>query len=257
MSYIGVQATNKLSPSFIKEDFTGDGSTTQFTLTNEVPGGNEDNIIVVVSNVIQEPTSAYTIIDDGNNLPKILKFSAAPAANETIYVSHRGIGTFTHKPPAGSVGANELASDLKTFTTDTFTGNGSTAAYTLSEEPANSNGIMVFVDGILQKASTNYSLSGTTLTFTANVANLAEIEVKHLGIKSVQRRSTGYILDTFTGNGSLTSFTLSNATTANDAFVFYNGIMMQPTTDYGISGATLTFTFTPLNSSNIMVRYQV
>ena len=257
MSYIGVQATNKLSPSFIKEDFTGDGSTTQFTLTNEVPGGNEDNVIVVVSNVIQEPTSAYTIIDDGNNLPKILKFSAAPAASETIYVSHRGIGTFTRKPPAGSVGANELASDLKTFTTDTFTGNGSTAAYTLSEEPANSNGIMVFVDGILQKASTNYSLSGTTLTFTANVANNAEIEVKHLGIKSVQRRSTGYILDTFTGNGSLTSFTLSNATTANDAFVFYNGVCMQPTTDYGISGATLTFTFTPLNSSNIMVRYQV
>ena len=257
MSYIGVQATNKLSPSFIKEDFTGDGSTTQFTLTNEVPGGNEDNIIVVVSNVIQEPTSAYTIIDDSDNLPKILKFSAAPAASETIYVSHRGIGTFTRKPPAGSVGANELASDLKTFTTDTFTGDGNTAAYTLSEEPANSNGIMVFVDGILQKASTNYSLSGTTLTFTANVANLAEIEVKHLGIKSVQRRSTGYILNTFTGDGSNTSFTLSDATTANDAFVFYNGVCMQPTTDYGISGATLTFTFTPLNSSNIMVRYQV
>ena len=257
MSYIGVQATNKLSPSFIKEDFTGDGSTTQFTLTNEVPGGNEDNIIVVVSNVIQEPTSAYTIIDDSDNLPKILKFSAAPAASETIYVSHRGIGTFTQKVPAGSIGATELASDLKTFTTDTFTGNGSTAAYTLSEEPANSNGIMVFVDGILQKASTNYSLSGTTLTFTANVANNAEIEVKHLGIKSVQRRSTGYILDTFTGNGSNTSFTLSNATTANDAFVFYNGVCMQPTTDYGISGTTLTFTFTPLNSSNIMVRYQV
>ena len=257
MSYIGVQATNKLSPSFIKEDFTGDGSTTQFTLTNEVPGGNEDNIIVVVSNVIQEPTSAYTIIDDGDNLPKILKFSAAPAASETIYVSHRGIGTFTQKVPAGSIGATELASDLKTFTTDTFTGTGSTPAFTLSEEPANSNGIMVFVDGILQKASTNYSLSGTTLTFTANPANNAEIEVKHLGIKSVQRRSTGYILDTFTGTGSLTSFTLSNATTANDAFVFYNGICMQPTTDYGISGATLTFTFTPLNSSNIMVRYQV
>ena len=71
------------------------------------------------------------------------------------------------------------------------------------------------------------------------------------------RESTGYILNTFTGNGSDTSFTLSDATTVNDAFVFYNGVMMQPTTDYGISGTTLTFTFTPLNSSNIMVRYQV
>ena len=51
---------------------------------------------------------------------------------------------------------------------------------------------MVFVDGILQKASTNYSLSGATLTFTANVTNNAEIEVKHLGFRGVQRRSTDY-----------------------------------------------------------------
>ena len=79
MSYIGVQATNRLSPSFVKEDFTGDGSTTQFTLTNEVYGGNEDNVIVVLSNIVQEPTSAYTIIDDSDNLPKILKFDSAPA----------------------------------------------------------------------------------------------------------------------------------------------------------------------------------
>ena len=76
MSYIGVQATNRLSPSFVKEDFTGDGSATQFTLTNEVPDGNEDNVMVVLSNIVQEPTSAYTIIDDSDNLPKILKFDS-------------------------------------------------------------------------------------------------------------------------------------------------------------------------------------
>ena len=78
MSYIGVQATNRLSPSFVKEDFTGDGSATQFTLTNEV-SGNEDNVMVVLSNIVQEPTSAYTIIDDSDNLPKILKFDSAPS----------------------------------------------------------------------------------------------------------------------------------------------------------------------------------
>ena len=104
--------------------------------------------------------------------------------------------------------------------------------------------------------STNYSLSGAVVTFTANPALNAEIEVKHIGFRSVQRRSTGYILNTFTGNGSDTSFTLSDATTVNDAFVF---TMVSDATnnDYGISGTTLTFTFTPLNSSNIMVRYQV
>jgi hypothetical protein len=235
MSYIGVQATNRLSPSFVKEDFTGDGSATQFTLTNEVPGGNEDNVMVVLSNIIQEPTSAYTIIDDSNNLPKILKFDSAPGNGEKIYLVHHGIGTYTRKPAPGSVGINELETNLKSFTTDTFTGNGSTAAYTMSETPSNANSVLVFVDGILQKSSTNYSISGATLTFTAN----------------------GYSLDTFSGNGSTTTFTLSTAVGVNDAFVFYNGVCMQPTTDYGISGTTLTFTFTPLNSSNIMVRYQV
>jgi len=257
MAYIGVQSTNRLSPSFVKEDFTGTGSATQFTLTNEVPGGNEDNVMVVLSNIVQEPTSAYTIIDDGDNLPKILKFTSAPALGEKIYVVHHGIGTYTRKPAPGSVGINELEAGLKTFPTDTFTGDGNTAAYTLSETPTSASSVMVFVDGILQKASTNYGISGATLTFTANVPNNAEIEVKHLGFRGVQRRSTDYVLDTFTGNGSSTAFTLSNAVAVNNAFVFYNGVCMQPTTDYGISGVTLTFTFTPLNSSNIMVRYQV
>ena len=266
-SYIGVTNLNRISPAFQKEDFLGSdlstitvsgvAHTNAVALTLEVPGGNTENIHVVLDNVVQEPDVAYTIHSDADGNPKILKFAGSVPATASIYMIHRGVGTINMKPPAGSVGADQLAANLKTFTTDVATGDGSTTAFTLSEEPANVTGIMVFVDGILQKASTNYSLSGTTLTFTANVANLAEIEVKHLGIKSVQRRSTGYILDTFTGNGVLQSFTLSNATTANDAFVFYNGVCMQPTTDYGVSGTTLTFTFTPINSSNIMVRYQV
>ena len=54
-----------------------------------------------------------------------------------------------------------------------------------------------------------------------------------------------------------TAFTLSNNASTNDVFVFYNGVAMKPTTDYGISGATLTFTFTPVNNSQIMARYFV
>ena len=60
-----------------------------------------------------------------------------------------------------------------------------------------------------------------------------------------------------TGNGSATAFTLSNSASTNDVFVFYNGVAMKPTTDYAISGATLTFTFAPINNSQIMARYFV
>ena len=49
-----------------------------------------------------------------------------------------------------------------------------------------------------QKTSTNYGVSGTTLTFTSAPAASAEIEVKHLGLRTVVRRGTDFILDNFT-----------------------------------------------------------
>ena len=118
--------------------------------------------------------------------------------------------------------------------------------------------MLVFVDGILQKSSTNYAISGTTLTFTSAPDASAEIEAKHFGIRGVVRRSTDYQLDVFAGNGSATAFTLSSGgATTNSAFIFYNGIALKPTNDYSISGATLTLTFAPVNTSEIMARYQL
>ena len=83
----------------------------------------------------------------------------------------------------------------------------------------------------------------------------SEIEVKHLGLRTTARRSVTMQLDTHTFNGSVNNFTLSNDVDTNDAFVFYNGVCMTPTTDYAISGKIITFTFTPVANSQVMVRY--
>ena len=268
MSYIGTPFINQVSPAFHQEDFTDSsfgnvtvGSVTHanaVTLTESVPGSNAENLQVVINNVIQQATSAYTIYQNAAGEPKILKLSEAPASSSVIYVMHRGVGSFQMKPPTGSVGSTELAANLKSFTTDVFTGNGSTTAFTLTETPPNANSVLVFVDGILQKSSTNYAISGTTLTFTSAPDASAEIEAKHFGIRGVVRRSTDYQLDVFAGNGSATAFTLSSGgATTNSAFIFYNGIALKPTNDYSISGATLTLTFAPVNTSEIMARYQL
>ena len=162
------------------------------------------------------------------------------------------------KPPTGSVGADQLSANLKSFTTDVHTGDGSTTAFTLSETPAVANSVMVFVDGILQKLTTNYSISGNTLTFTSAPDASAEIEAKHMGLRGVMRRGPDYQYDSFAGDGSTVAFTLSNiGVPTNSAFVFYNGICLKPTTDYAISGSTITITFAPVASSEIMVRYQL
>jgi len=267
-NYIGAPFINQISPAFQQEDFTDSnfgnvtaGSITHansVTLSQAVPGANGENLLVVINNVIQQATSAFTIEQDSNGEPKILKLAEAPASSSSIYVVHRGIGSFQMKPPTGSVGQDELAANLKSFTNDVFTGDGSTAAFTLSETPPNANSVLVFVDGILQKSSTNYSISGTTLTFTSAPDASAEIEAKHFGIRGVVRRSTDYQYDAFTGNGSTTAFTLSTSgATTNSAFIFYNGIALKPTSDYSISGTTLTLTFAPVASSEIMARYQL
>jgi len=60
--------------------------------------------------------------------------------------------------------------------TDTFSGTGTTPNYTLSATPDNEDNIIVFVDGVYQEKST-YSVSGTTLTFDANLPNGATAEV--------------------------------------------------------------------------------
>lgn len=49
---------------------------------------------------------------------------------------------------------------------DVFSGNGSTTGFTLSGDPGTKNNTYVYVGGVYQQKST-YSLSGTTLTFSA------------------------------------------------------------------------------------------
>ena len=263
-SYIGVPFVNRVSPNFLKEDFDGsnlstiNGHANSYELSAEVPGANAENLMVVIDNVIQQPDVAYIIRENSSNQPKILNFQGTLPSTASIYVIHRGIGGFSMKPPTGSVGADELATNLTSFTTDTFTGNNSTTAYTLSETPPNANSLLVFVDGILQKVTTNFTLSGNTLTFTGAPDTGAEIEIKHLAVRSIIRRAPDFQLDTFTGDGSDTTFTLANSgVPTNSAFVFVNGSAMKPTTDYAISGNVLTFTSAPANSAVILVRYQI
>ena len=267
-SYIGINAPNRISAAFQKEDFLGSdlstitvGSTSYtnaYELDTDVDGSNAENLYVVMDNVVQEPDVAFLIHENSSSQPRILQFTSSVVSTASIYVVHRGIGSMTMKPPTGSVGADQIATNLKSFTTDAFTGDGSTTAFTLSETPAVANSVMVFVDGILQKSTSNYSISGSTLTFTSAPDASAEVEAKHMGLRGVVRRGPDYQYDAFTGDGSTVAFTLSNTgVPTNNAFVFYNGICIKPTTDYSISGSTMTLTFAPVAASEIMVRYQL
>ena len=62
--------------------------------------------------------------------------------------------------------------------------------------------------------------------------------------------------ETFSGNASATAFTLAVAGTTNTCGVYILGVHQVPTTDYSVSGTTLTFTAAPpTGTNNICVVY--
>jgi hypothetical protein len=64
-----------------------------------------------------------------------------------------------------------------------------------------------------------------------------------------------YSSGTATGDGSTTTATISSGRTVDDVLVFVNGFQLTPTTDYTISGTTLTFQTAPANNAEITFRY--
>ena len=59
---------------------------------------------------------------------------------------------------------------------------------------------------------------------------------------------------TFAGDGSTVAFTLSSSQTTASCIVSINGVVQLPTTAYGVSGTTLTFTEAPESGDTIEVR---
>lgn len=71
------------------------------------------------------------------------------------------------------------------YISDSFSGDASTVAFTLSQAPASDASIAVYISGLYQIPTSAYSISGTTLTFTgAPPTGTNNITVLHLGVKS-------------------------------------------------------------------------
>lgn len=187
MSYIGNQSESKVSPAKMREYVTPNGSATYFDLAHDIPGYQAENIMVWVNNVMQEPASAYTIINDANGRPRRLNFGVALATTDTCYVIYQSTGQIYHTPPANSVGYSQLEDNLRSGRVDQFAGSAgasSNTVFTLTESALNVNSIMVYVNGIYQRPTTNYTVSTTALTFTASLQNTDEVDVHHLSLRS-------------------------------------------------------------------------
>ena len=125
------------------------------------------------------------------------------------------------------------------FLTDTFSGNGSTTAFTLSAAPATTSSILVAITGVLQDPST-YSVSGTTLTFSpAPPTGTSNISVRFLGIPASGVTTTAYRTVTeFTATSGQTTFNVPSYT-VGFIDVYRNGVMLGSADYTATSGLTV------------------
>ena len=72
-----------------------------------------------------------------------------------------------------------VGQDTTTITSQTFAGDNSTTAFTLSTS-ATTASVIISINGTVQTPTTAYAVSGTTLTFTEAPANLDSIEVRQI-----------------------------------------------------------------------------
>ena len=194
MAYIGRQPSYG---AFEKQDITPDGSTTTFSLTYTV--GSSSSILVSVAGVVQEPEVGYTISGGGVNLV----FTAAPAAVDNVFIVYLG-----------------FARDVAQFNSGAIT-----SQTELSERAASNDFFLVY---------------------DASATSLKKIQTSNIVAASVNR--------TATGDGSTTDFTVTNGVTAAQCLVTINGVVQTVTTDYTVSGTTLTFGTAPEASDAIQIR---
>jgi hypothetical protein len=141
-----------VSLSYTKGTFTGDNSTTAFTIDS---GRAVDDVLVYVNGFLLTPTSDYTI--SGTTLT----FVTAPASSAEIVVRYL---------PLNNSGV---------YTNDTATGDNSTTAFTI-DSGRTVEDVIVTVNGVTLVPATDYTISGTTLTFTTAPTTSAEISIRYL-----------------------------------------------------------------------------
>ena len=196
MAYIG---RDPQYGAFEKQTLTGDGSTVTFNLDYTV--GSASSILVSVAGVHQEPESAYNLSSNGT----AITFTAAPGASDTVFIIFLGI-----------------ALEVATFGTGSITG-----LTELAEQAADDDLLLVYDTSTTSLKKIQKSNIATTLTYNTRTA---------------------------TGDGSTTGFTVTSGATVDDVLVTENGVLQAPTSDYTISGTTLTFGTAPASGVAIVIR---
>ena len=140
---------------------------------------------------------------------------------------------------------------------DAFTGDNSTKAFTLSNAPADSDDVLVFVNGVLQHTNT-YSISGTTLTLDSAPDSASEIETRTHLLQStnlILRDHKSYVYTLSTTTDSVSGADSAGVTLAYDlgkVDVFANGARLVTGKDFTATNGTSIVFDSAFSAGNVI-----
>ena len=184
MAYIGNDPSNRFVAPKAASVFSGDGSTTAFTLDHAV--GSDEDILVSVDGVIQEPSVAYAV-SNGTTLT----FTAAPSSNSGnnifVYYLFRTVGTVSH--PSNNALTATTGTFSGAFTSPGIDDNADATAITITSDenvgvgttsPTNFGGTNLHVNHATTYASALWTSNARSMQVLCSDAN----SVQSMGTRS-------------------------------------------------------------------------
>ena len=212
--------------------------------------GDSTNLSSTVLTIVDESSTESTIsfgerlaITGGTNLTSTV---SGDSVNITLNSTITGLTSVQTETLTNASG--NLLVDSATYITE-FRGGGSTDGQIQLNCSSNSHGQKIMAQPH-SEAVTNEMLlpKGANSTLVSEVATQT-LTNKTIGVGQLSCNTRAY-----TGDGSTVAFTITNGQTVDNVLVFLNGVFQRPTTDYTVSGTTLTFGTAPVSADNILIK---
>ena len=224
----------------------GNGQLSFTTISGGGGGGTVDSAatITLITNTVDSAYVTARATTSSNTLT--LQDEGTSLLNDTTNINFVGSGvtvsgTTTTKTVTISGGGGSGANVNTDVVVNTFNGDSSTTAFTLSSEPSTDQNVFVTINGVSQHIDA-YSLAGSVLTLSAAPENGDVIETRVVRSTNVELRDhKDYVYQpnpaslVFSGsdiNGDVLSYDVDKLE------VFFNGSRLTPTLDYTATNGT-------------------
>ena len=207
------------------------GRATTDTLTNKTINGPDNTLTNIANGSLS------------NSSVTIGSTSVSLGATETTFSGITSLEAETLTNASGN-----LLVDSATYITE-FRGGGGTDGQIQLNCSVNSHGQIISAQPHSEGVTNTMLLpKGGNSTLVSEIATQT-LTNKTIGVGQLTCATRAY-----TGDGSTTDFTVTNGQTVDNVLVFLNGVFQRPTTDYTISGTTLTFVTAPVAADTITIK---